>query len=73
MTDINHALSSDLTLSSRGDLEAYTRLFERYSDKLNNFIYYLTYSREESEDITSEAFLKVYEAIQFQLCTGSSL
>ena len=53
-----------LLASSQGDADAYGKLFSRYSEKLYNFIYYLTFSREDSEDITSDAFIKVYEAIQ---------
>jgi len=53
-----------LLSSSQGDIEAFSELFERYSEKLFNFAYYLTYSKEDSEDITSETFISVYQAIQ---------
>ena len=53
-----------LSLSASGDIDAYQELFYLYSEKLYNFIYYLTYSREEAEDIAQESFIKVYEAIQ---------
>lgn len=53
-----------LPLSASGDIDAYQELFNRYAEKLYNFIYYLTYSREEAEDIAQESFIKVYEAIQ---------
>ena len=64
----------DLLLSSsQGDIEAYSELFERYSSKLFNFAYYLTYSKEDSEDITSETFISVYQAIQGRDITGFNL
>jgi len=50
--------------AASGDIEAYGELFERYSGKLYNFVYYLTYSREEAQDITSDTFIKVFEALQ---------
>lgn len=50
--------------SSRGDIEAYRELFEANSGKLYNFVYYLTYSKEDAEDITSDTFIRVFEAIQ---------
>ena len=50
--------------AASGDIEAYQELFERYGEKLYNFVHYLTYSREESEDITSDTFIKVFEALQ---------
>jgi RNA polymerase sigma-70 factor (ECF subfamily) len=53
-----------LQAASKGDADSYGELFGRYSQKLYNFVYYLTFSREDSEDITSETFIKVYEAIQ---------
>ena len=53
-----------LSRAASGDIESYQELFNRHSEKLYNFIYYLTYSREEAEDITQDAFIKVYEALQ---------
>ena len=50
--------------AASGDIDAYGELFERYSEKLFNFVYYLTYSREEAQDITSDTFIKVFEALQ---------
>jgi len=52
-----------VTLSASGDEEAYEKLFHLYSEKLYNFIYYLVYSREESEDIVQESFISVFNAI----------
>lgn len=50
--------------SASGDIEAYKELFDLHAEKLYNFVYYLTYSREESEDITQDTFVKVFDAIQ---------
>jgi len=62
-----------LLSSSQGDMEAFSSLFERYSSQLYNFAYCLTYSQEDAEDITSETFISVYEAIQGRDITGFSL
>jgi hypothetical protein len=58
--------------ASKGDIDAYGELFERYSGKLYNFVYYLTYSREEAQDITSDTFIKVFEALQGRDITGAN-
>jgi len=71
MTHTDERNPRDLLLSSsRGDMDAYSQLFNQYSVKLNNFIYYLTYSREESEDIVQDVFVRVYEAIQGRDVSG---
>jgi RNA polymerase sigma-70 factor (ECF subfamily) len=53
-----------LAQSASGDIDAYRQLFDEHSAGLYSFVYYLTFSREESEGITQEAFIKVYEALQ---------
>lgn len=42
-----------LSRVASGDIEAYQELFNRHSEKLYNFVYYLTYSREEAEDCSA--------------------
>ena len=53
-----------LTSASEGDIDSYSELFSRYAGKLYNYAYYLTFSREDAQDITSESFMRVYDAIQ---------
>jgi RNA polymerase sigma factor (sigma-70 family) len=68
-----HSAYDLLLSSSNGDMEAFSSLFSRYSSQLYNFAYYLTYSREDSEDITSETFVSVYDAIQGRDVAGFNL
>ncbi|HMQ69687.1 MAG TPA: sigma-70 family RNA polymerase sigma factor [Ignavibacteria bacterium] len=43
-----------------GDIDAYNEIVFRFKDKLVNFLYRYTGSREESEDIAQDTFLKIY-------------
>lgn len=46
-----------------GDGEAFAALYDRYVEKIYRFVYYKVFSRETTEDIVSEAFLKAYDRI----------
>jgi RNA polymerase sigma-70 factor (ECF subfamily) len=55
----------------QGDMVAFSRLVDRYRDRLMNVIGRMLNSREESEDIVQEAFLRVYqhrESFDFKHC-----
>ena len=43
------------------DTDAFKELVNRYKDKLVNFLYRFTGNRESAEDISQEAFLKLYK------------
>lgn len=47
----------------RGELSAFTRIYDRYFKKIYDFIYYKTLNRESAEDITSTTFLKAIEKV----------
>jgi RNA polymerase sigma-70 factor (ECF subfamily) len=47
---------------AEGDHLAFKRLVERYQSRLLNFLYRYLRDRETAEDLTQEAFLKVYQA-----------
>jgi len=51
-----------MTRFSRGDEAAFLNLVSRYRDKLLNFIYRRTGSRELAEDLVQETFLRVVNA-----------
>lgn len=56
---------SELLLkASRGDKESFQELFSEHSDRVFNFVYHLTYSRDDAEDILQEAYIRVFAAIQ---------
>ena len=50
-----------LELASAGDREAFSRLYQRYINNIYRFINSLCYSKEISEEITQELFVKLWE------------
>jgi RNA polymerase sigma-70 factor (ECF subfamily) len=58
--DAERVLASKAT---RGDRDAYSALYERYVDKIYRYIYFKVGGREQSEDLTSQTFLKAWDAI----------
>jgi RNA polymerase sigma-70 factor, ECF subfamily len=51
-----------MTRFARGDETAFSELISRYRDRLLNFIFRRTNSRESAEDIVQETFLRVMRA-----------
>jgi RNA polymerase sigma-70 factor (ECF subfamily) len=49
--------------ASQGDREAYGALYDRYLDKIYRYIYFKVGHRAEAEDLTSQTFLKAWDAI----------
>lgn len=43
-----------------GDAESFAKLVHEYQNQLYNFIYKLSYSREDTEEILQDVFIKVY-------------
>ena len=50
-----------LTALSQGSHEAYSEIYLHYQKPVCNFIYALTHSREDAEDITHEVFINVWK------------
>jgi len=46
-----------------GNFEEFGRLYEIYSKKIYNFVYYRTSNKEEAEDLTSRIFIKALKGI----------
>lgn len=46
------------------DIVAFKILFDRYSKKIYNLIYYMIYNKEDSEDLTQDTFVKAYTSIK---------
>ena len=44
------------------DIDAFNEIVFRFKDKIVNFLYRYTGSREESEDIAQDAFLRLYKS-----------
>lgn len=53
-----------IALCREWKLENFSELYDRYFNKIYNFIYLKVYSREEAEDLTSEVFFKALNKIE---------
>ncbi len=47
----------------RGDAAAFSEIFERYQQRIINYIYGLVHDRELANDLAQESFLKAYKAL----------
>ncbi len=52
-----------ITLAGQGDAEAFTLLYERYVNRIYNYIYYRTGNPYEAEDLTSRVFYRALHHI----------
>ncbi len=55
--------------AAKRDTEAFTRLYDRFVDKIYKYVYYRVGSTDLAEDLTSQVFLKAWMAIQNYRCT----
>jgi RNA polymerase sigma-70 factor (TIGR02952 family) len=63
---VPEGLDEERLLASRasmGDREAYAELYQRYVDKIYRYIYYKVGQQAETEDLTSQTFMKAWDAI----------
>lgn len=54
-------LSRLVARAKKGDVAAFQELYRLYGDKILNYIYRLTGSREEAEDLTQDTFVLAYK------------
>ena len=45
----------------KGDMDSFERLVYLYKDKIYNFVYRMTCSKEDTEDIVQETFIRVFK------------
>lgn len=57
------ALAEAIAGAKRGEAEAFDRLVDAYARRLNGFLFRLTGSRQETEDLLQEVFLRVVRNI----------
>ncbi len=50
--------------ASQGDADAFGLLYEKYVEKIYNYLYYKTSSQAQAEDLTSQVFLKALRNIE---------
>lgn len=53
-----------ITRLSKGEIEAFTELYDKYVEKIYNFIFYRVSNRDLAEDLTSEVFLRAFDRIE---------
>ncbi len=53
-----------IRFASEGNAEAFTQLYERYVDRIYNYIYYRTGNPHEAEDLTSRVFYRALHSIE---------
>ena len=56
-------LDGILVEEAKQDPAAFGALVQRYQDGLFNFLYRMTGSREDAQDLTQEVFLRIYKAL----------
>lgn len=50
--------------AQKGDLAAYDELVRRYQERIYATLYHMTSNHEDANDLTQEAFIKAYQALQ---------
>lgn len=65
-------LKKEAILASRGNKEAFGRIYDALFDRIYKFVYFRVSTHEETEDITEEAFLKVWNKIKTYKDVGIS-
>jgi len=53
-----------LLLASRGDRDAFGQLYERYVERIFNYVYYRTGNLHDAEDLTARVFQRAMNHIQ---------
>jgi len=53
-----------LSLASQGDRDAFGQLYERYIDRIFNYVYYRTGNLHDAEDLTARVFQRAMNHIQ---------
>ena len=61
-TDFNE--EEILTRASQGDRDSFGLLYERYLDRIFNYVYYRTGNLHDAEDLTARVFQRAMNHIQ---------
>ena len=64
MQEIEFNEEEVLFLASQGDQEAFGQLYERYVDRIFNYVYYRTGNLHDAEDLTARVFQRAMNHIQ---------
>lgn len=55
---------SELVEAAKKDKQAFGEIYERYLDKIYNYIYYRTGNKQDAEDLTSKVFFRAMSHIE---------
>lgn len=64
MTELEYKEDEILARASLGDKEAFGQLYERYVDRIFNYVYYRTGNAHEAEDLTARVFQRAMNHIK---------
>ncbi len=53
-----------ITRAQKGDLEAFSEIYDRYAGRIYGFVYRMVGSREDAEDITQDTFFLAYSNLK---------
>jgi RNA polymerase sigma-70 factor (ECF subfamily) len=60
LTQLDQVTDSELVAQAKQDADVFGQLYERYVDKIYNYMYYRTGNHHDAEDLTAKAF---YQAL----------
>lgn len=64
MTELEYNEEETLARASQGDKDAFGQLYERYAERIFNYVYYRTGNIHDAEDLTARVFQRAMNHIQ---------
>ncbi len=64
MAELQYNEDDVLARASQGDKEAFGELYERYAERIFNYVYYRTGNQHDAEDLTARVFQRAMNHIQ---------
>ncbi|MBI5946151.1 MAG: sigma-70 family RNA polymerase sigma factor [Chloroflexi bacterium] len=64
MPELEYNEEEILVLASKGDRDAFGQLYERYVERIFNYVYYRTGNTHDAEDLTARVFQRAMNHIQ---------
>ena len=63
MPELEYNEEEILMLASKGDRDAFGQLYERYVDRIFNYVYYRTGNTHDAEDVTARVFQRAMKHV----------
>ncbi len=70
MADLDYREEDVLKRAAQGDKEAFGLLYERYAERIYNYVYYRTGNVHDAEDLTARVFQRAMNHIQNYIDRG---